>query len=229
MPKGNTQNSQPQSERDRLIALIPEDAVRIQVEAPNGKTKWRDIGDIRPTDKIAVNPKTNGPFCMNSKPGRRKVASLPHVSPQAEAISTKRRHHMTRDGLLRAITENPNDVLVLDQVMVGLAEEAATIDFEKTEAERAGKEVSKLAVNRIKALRVIGDTWLNRKDKLQQQEIDLASNTFKLLFGFITETFRDAMKEAGMRDEQIDTVFNQVSRRMRNGWEAEARNRMKNG
>ena len=53
MPKGKTQKSKKLTERERLIAAIPDDAVRIQVQTPNGKTKWRDLADIRPTDTQA--------------------------------------------------------------------------------------------------------------------------------------------------------------------------------
>lgn len=207
-----------------LLAEIPNDAQRVRVRDKDNKWRWRKLDAVLASDSLEIDPKTKKPYTMLSEPGRRQGET---PDPYVLATSEKRKRHLSNDDLLQTIQEDPSDVNVLDQVMSGLAEEAATIKFEQSEAERKGQSVTNLADKRIRALRAVSETWLNRKDKLQMTEIDLASNTFKILFGFITETFRDAMADTGMRAEAVDAVFNRVSQRMRTGWEAEARNRMK--
>lgn len=219
-------DDQRKKERQRLLKNLPDDAKRVRVRDATGKLRWRRFREICDDDTLEINPENGQVFTMAKEPGRRKGDDLPN--PLAMAFNEKRKRHLMRDELLQSIQDDPGSLSVLDQVMKGLAEEAAIIKFEQTAAENQGYQgVSKLALNRVSALKAVGDTWLNRKDKLQRQEVDLNSNTFKVLFGFITETFRDAMQDAKLRDETIDTVFNEVGRRMKTGWEAEARNRMK--
>jgi hypothetical protein len=109
-----------------------------------------------------------------------------------------------------------------------MSEEAASIVFERHEAERKGKETSNLSMRRINALKSIGDTWLRRKEQLSGKEIDLDSVVFKALFGFIMDTFKESLSESGLRPEMVDTVFAKLGSKLDEEWSSDARNRMKN-
>ena len=80
----------------------------------------------------------------------------------------------------RWIGENPESSDLLHLVMVGLAEESASIGFERAEAEREGKGTSTISVRRIGALKSVAETWLRRKEQLVDREILRVGHPFKV-------------------------------------------------
>ena len=109
-----------------------------------------------------------------------------------------------------------------------MAEEAASIEFEKHEAARHGQDTSTHSTKRARVLKNIADTWLKRKQQIEGGIIDLDSPAFKVLFGYILETFQEAMIASGSRSEQIETIFTKlVSSLSEESWKQEAKARMK--
>jgi hypothetical protein len=140
-----------------------------------------------------------------------------------------RRQALSNDDLLEVVKANPESAFVLDYVMLGIAEEAAALGFERTEMERRGQPTSQVSVRRIGALKAIGDSWLKRKDQIASQGVDMDSPAFKRLFGYIMETFKESLVAAGERPEMIETVFAGLSKRLDADWQREAVKRMTDG
>ena len=112
--------------------------------------------------------------------------------------------------------------------MQGFAQEAASLNFERVEAERTGKETSQLSIRRINALKALGETWIKRKEQLSGRQIDLESPAFRKLFEFMLECFRESMHNGGISRDQAETVFVALSARMvEETWEEEARKKMR--
>jgi len=66
------------------------------------------------------------------------------------------------DGVVIEAESTPESPEVLSQVILGIAEEAASLRFERQEAERNGTDSSTLSMRRVAALKAIGDTWIKR-------------------------------------------------------------------
>ena len=56
--------------------------------------------------------------------------------------------------------------------------------------------------------------------------IDLESDTFGALFGFISETFKQACTDSGLRSEMIDMIFAKFASALNEEWASEAKARM---
>ena len=112
-------------------------------------------------------------------------------------------------------------------MVLAIGEEAASLRFERMEAERKGTDTSQLSMRRVAALKAIGDTWIKRKEQIQSRMIDLESPSFQALFQFISETFVRAMQSAGVRQELSDTVIAQFAKQLDDSWKNEAKSRMK--
>ena len=217
------------SNRDILKAL-PKDVTRVQIVAQNGKVKWKKIGEIQDEDELSLSIEGE-PIVMKKKPGRKgkgekniKGDPINHVV--ADLVGRKE-DYLETDAVHLIAKEDPESADILHQVMVGLANEAASLAFERMEAERLGEETSAISIRRINALKAIGDTWLKRKEQTKTHLIDLDSHSFKILFSFIVDTFRDSMIESGLRPEMIDTIFTKFSSKIDDSWENEAMTRMK--
>lgn len=146
------------------------------------------------------------------------VASVPPTSvPQPTPASS---------GVLDTIKQDPESVDVLYHVMQGLAEEAEAMGHARQMLEQQGKNTSNVSAKRVSALRAVGDTWLKRKEQIGTQGVDLNSPSFKRVFTFIMDTFRDSMLASGTRAEQIEVVFSKLAARINDDWMKEAQKKI---
>jgi len=219
--------SKNKEEHEILLALVPAGAKHILVVTEKGEQKYRKVSELADTDVIQVN-KDGIPVVMKGKPGRPQNVVLSPANPVVAEVVKRKQAAIQQDTVLQAVRTNPEDAGVLHQVVLALGEEAASLGFERQEAEREGKETSNISVRRVNALKALADTWLKRKDQIVSRGIDLGSPAFKSLLQFLLESFREAMRASGERPEMIEAVFARLAQAMNEGWEAEAKNRMKN-
>ena len=166
---------------------------------------------------------------MQGSPGRPTKIELAPINDVVGEVMKQRKAALLDDDLLEVVKSNPESAAVLDFVMVGIAEEAAALGFERNEMERRGQPTSQVSVRRIGALKAIGDSWLKRKDQIASNGVDMDSPAFKRLFTYIMETFKDTLAAAGERPEMIETVFAGLSKKLDSDWQREAVKRMTEG
>jgi len=214
-------------ERDELLRLIPNGAKRVAVVDELGKEKWRKVDEVLDTDLIQF--KAGKPRTMKRDPGRKKdPTAAPAVSEHVEGLIKAKYKALDEDPLTTVIGRDPESIDVLHEVMRGIAQESASLEFERKEAERKGEDTRQVSVSRLQALKAVGDTWIKRAEQLQAKGVNLSSPEFKLLFGFIVRTFREVMVDAGLRRENIDRIFSLLSQRLEDEtWEDEARAAMR--
>lgn len=218
-----------QDEQKKLLKLLPEGAQRIQVRNSSGKLKYRPLDELTVTDVIQIK-KDGAPIVTMRTPGRKAKPYEGPVNDEVAAAIERKDRSLSEDAILQAIKGTPESTEVLHHTMIGLAEEAGSIAFERQEAERKGKETSTLSVRRIKALKAVVDTWLRRKEQVSDHSIDLDSPGFHKLFAFIMETFRGTMGDVELHPDLIKVVFARFSKRVSGEeWQAEAKGRMRAG
>jgi len=216
------------NDKARLLRNVPDGTTRVQVTNSAGKVQWKKPIDVAGTDTLVFN-KDGNLRTMQGKPGRKsKVALQPLDDDIAEIVEAKEEHIET-DPLLQVLQNDPESDSVLDMVMLGLAEESASLEFERHEAERHGRDTSTHSLRRSRVLKATGDMFLKRKEQLVANAIDLDSPAFETLFKFMMETFRESMTEANLRPEHVETVFSKLSKRLESGWKEEARARIREG
>jgi len=221
------------------IHIVPPNATRVKVTDDKGKTCWRKVEEVRDTDALEMD-KQNRPIYMTGALGRPPAGSTPpkmgsvsdllSVAPASSKVVgdlIKIKQAQTRsDPVILAAESTPESPEVLNQVLLAIAEEAASLRFERLEAERQGNETSTYSMRRVAALKAIGDTWIKRKEQIVNRAIDLDSPSFHELFKFISESFARAMDSAGVRPELANSVFAQFSKLLDEGWKQEAKSRM---
>jgi hypothetical protein len=196
---------------------VPKGATRVQVEDEYGKLIWRKPGDVLDTDTVRINFKTGEAFVMYGKPGmpssnskNSKVPSpVSQVNHQSNInqLQQRKQTKLNSDSVYGQAKKDADSSEVLTNVIVGLAEESASLAFEREEAERRGESTSQISLRRVNALRAVGDTWIKKKEIQSSKSIDMDSKAFKKLFGHIAETFRRSCDEAGVRPELSESVF----------------------
>jgi hypothetical protein len=210
-----------------ILAKAPADSTRVRVLDEFGKEKYRALDAVLDTDTIDVK-KDGTPVVMKGKPGRKGNPRNAPVANQAVADAIRRKDEiLDEDQVLNAAKEAPESSEVLHQVMIQLAEEAASLKFERAEAERKGDGTSNISQRRARILQAVGDTWLKRKAQLTTQGLNLDGPEFQAVFSLISETFKDSMLEAGARPEMVETVFAKFAGKLTDEWQVEAKHRMK--
>lgn len=207
-----------------LLALAPDGAVRVSVTDRMGKTRWRPLDGVEPFDTILL--KNGIPITMKGTPGRPQIIEGAASEEVADSVRQKDRD-LSSDPIVKTAKTDPESADLLHHVVVSLAEEAASLGVERRNAELEGRETSQLSIRRVNALKAVAETWLKRKDQTAAKEIDLASPQFKAVFALTLDTFREAMGEASLRPEMVEMVFAKLTAKLQEGWEQEARNRMK--
>lgn len=195
--------------------LIPEGASRVQVTDEVGKIVWRKPSDLKSTDTIKFNPNTGEPYVMFGAPGVASASSpasvantsAPPSNAVISAIKSRKKDVLDNNEVVTTTKANPDSSEVLTKVIEGLAEESASLYFERQEAERKGESTSQISMRRVQALKAVGDTWLKKKEIIASKGVDLESPAFKIIFSHIAETFRRACDEAGVRPEMAESVF----------------------
>jgi hypothetical protein len=156
------------------------------------------------------------------------VPTLSKAELALKALQDRKKQTYKRDMVLRTTKRNSESSKVLDAVLIGLAEEATSIKFEKEELERRGESTAQLSHRRIMALKAVSETWLRKRELTGSDgAIDLGSKEFQALFGFIMETFRIACDDAGARPELVDTIFSRFAEAISDqDWVSDAKTRM---
>lgn len=210
--------------------IVPEGALRVRVTDEKGKVCWRRVNEVRDTDTIDLTPQGQPQWMHNPvgrPPTKRAVTDVaPPVNQLVGDLLKVKQANIRTDPVILAAESTPESPEVLNQVLLAIAEEAASLRFERMEAERQGDETSTLSMRRVAALKAIGDTWIKRKEQIQNQAVDMESPAFQELFKFISETFARAMTAAGVRQELADSVFSQFSKMLDDDWKREALSRM---
>ncbi|MDB4278166.1 hypothetical protein N9917_01050 [Deltaproteobacteria bacterium] len=209
-----------------ILANLPAGTTRVQVIDDNGQQQYKKPAEVLLTDNICFG-KDGEPITMSGKPGRPATVKLLPASDQiAEQVKQKKKV-MKNDHLVKTVTTTPDSDDVLNHIITELSHEAASMKFERQEAERKGLETSRLSVRRVDALKKTADVWLKRREQLSEKGMDLEGPAFKAVFAFMMETLRETLVESGMRPEMVETVFTGLGNKLDESWKAEAKARMK--
>lgn len=205
----------------------PNPAARVKVLTDMGQEKWRPLDEIAVGDTI-VKAADGTHYYMGKSPGRPKKKERKAANDTvAQAIKDKQ-DSLDQDALFQTLHHDPDAGDVLAQVLVGMAEEAHSLKFEREEAERNGEPTSDISARRVRALKSVGDNWLKRQEILGDKAIDLDGPAFGTILVYFGETLRNTMTAMKMRPEAIDTLMNKFANTVDSGeWRAELEARLR--
>jgi len=217
------------TEKKAILKNLDGLVTRIRVLDKDGKQRWRKRDQVKDSDRIELNA-AGQPHVMRGKPGRAYKPNIEAVSATVKELKERKSQSIATNPLVKAVADTPNSPDVLQYIMQGMATEAASLAFERSEAERKGEGTSTISTRMITAYNSIANTWLKRMEQLGSGgSLELDSPGTQALLAFLFETVREAMAAAGLRREMADTIFANMAAKMNDkGWESEARRRIKN-
>jgi len=218
---------QTRADREYIISNLPDGTKRVQVVTAQGKQQYKRPEDVDLDHDEVMLASDGTPVVMRGKPGRKPKAQLNPVTPQIDEVVRAKNDHLDNDDLTREVKKNAAGEAVMDFVLSGLAQESASIEFERMEAERHGRDTVNISAKRARVLKSMADTVLKQKQIASGGVIDMESPAFRALFSMLMETFKGSMKSSGCRSEIIETTFAHLVKSLDEGWKEDARQRMK--
>ena len=155
-----------------------------------------------------------------------KIPVLPKDEEVAQLMKDKQKH-LEKYDLANQISTDANSLNILDIVMLELAKESASLDFERGEAERLGKDTTNISGKKINTIKSITDTFIRKRELIVNQSFDFKSKSFQKLFEFWWMKIRKSCEKSGMGEEQIQRLF-QVAGEEFEDWEEAALKFIKN-
>ena len=218
---------QTKEDREYILANLPDGTQRVQVINEQGAQQYKKPEDVDVDKDEIVISKEGTPVVMKGKPGRKPKTQLNPVTPQIAQVAQARDEHFENDPILKEVQTEALSDSVTELILKGMAEEAAALEFERLEAERHGQSAENISVKRARVLKAMGDLTLKQKQLLDGGLINLESPVFGALFAMLVETFKDSMKDAGVRPEQIEQAFSHLPKALDTAGKEEAKARMK--
>lgn len=215
---------QTREEKIQILANAAPGSTRFRVTDTTGATRWRFSDAVLETDFLHTKPGTKVPVVMRGKPGARKTALQPDDVTSPDQL---RQDQINRNPLVLVTVMTPESPEVLNQVMQGLAREAAAMEVERSRLESQGAKTLDVSAKRVQALAAVANVFNKRREQDSQSMIDLEGPVFKAVFSFILDTFKESCKDAKLRPEQVESVFAKLSQNLGGDWSSEARRKMK--
>ena len=157
-------------------------------------------------------------------PGRPRKYKLAAETPELQQLMKNKKEFLKEDDLLNELANNPDSFDVLDRVMFELAEEAASLEFDRKEAERKDKDTSIFSSKKVTALKSVADVYFRKRDAMISEAFDFSSDRFqKFIEWFVEDVVLTASKDIGLSPEQINMLFEEVANRLDGkGWQDDA-------
>jgi len=160
-------------------------------------------------------------------PGRpRKVERQPTTSDleyHAQMVRA-REEFIKSDPLLKKIEEKGDVLDVLHLIKKEVAAEAASLNFERLEVAKRGKDTGQVSTRRIEALNKIAAIELKIKE-IDSASINLSSERMQKIFNFWVEAMTQVAQET-LPEEVMQLFFNRFATMME-GWEERATNTLR--
>lgn len=206
-------------------------ALRISVVTRDGRNKWRASNEVETTDQIVF---VNGRVVvMRNKPGPTKASESPeghekgpedpevtrslggNVRSQALVDSFRERRISFVDNhpLMKEVRAKLSKIRdpVIRMTLEMTAKELVFTEFDREELENSGRETATLARGLLANAKTLSDMWYKHTES-QRNFVDLKSSQFQAIFEHILETFRLAMDSSGVSEDQMVTIFAEVTK-----------------
>ena len=112
----------------------------------------------------------------------RQIAVAPSSDDYAAVLDEQRREHVESDPLVQRGADDIEALAVLREVAIGVAVESAAVGWERQQAEREGRDASKLCSRRIDALMKLAQLVLElharRDDELRPDVLAAVRESF---------------------------------------------------
>lgn len=159
---------------------------------------------------------------VRRRPGRpRKVELRPTITDLEHyaAVAEERERFIAAAPLVRALAEGEDTRRILRVLTGEIVREAASLEFQRLEAEKRGRDSAQISSRRVDALKKVAEIELKLRE-FDAEVWNLRSERFQKLFALWTEKLVAVATEV-LPDEMRDLYMNRIATSFE-GWEEAA-------
>lgn len=130
--------------------------------------------------------------------------------------------YVKHQELVRVMERGAPTAEAIDVLLKEIAEEISHLKWERRKASKVGKSTTSYTTARISSLRSLSEILIRRKEAAVNETLDIKSPKFQKIFTIWMNFFYESMQKAGVSDEIINVVFQQMKADMLD-WESRIR------
>jgi len=138
--------------------------------------------------------------------------STPEIVDPVEASKElqARISYVKHQELVRVMERGAPTAETIDVLLKEIAEEISHLKWERRKAAKGGKSTASYTTARISALRSLSEILIRRKEASVNETLDIKSPRFQKIFTIWMNFFYESMQKAGVSEEVINVVFQQM-------------------
>lgn len=142
------------------------------------------------------------------------VENPPEVT---EEIRQQKRDFIAEDNLLKIVRRGSNSFELLDKLIEEIAEETASMKFDRSYNEGKGADTIKISKQRAIVLKSIADLIVTKRELAQNEVLNLKGKKMQAVFKFLIGLVRDSLAQVeGITDEQKELFFIRLQKNLVN-------------
>lgn len=143
--------------------------------------------------------------------------NMPVPVEVVEEIRQQKRDYLAEDNLLKLVRRGSNSFEVLDKLIEEIAEETASMKFDRTFNEGKSADTVKIAKQRALILKSIADLIVTKRELAQSEVLNLKGKKMQAVFKFLIGIVRDSLAQVeGINDEQKELFFIRLQKNLIN-------------
>jgi len=160
-----------------------------------------------------------GKKVSNNKPLQIKEAQKYPALPSKKDVINK-------DPLLRGIVNDDGIFDLLDVVLAEMAEESASLKYERLKKEFEDKDTDRLSLRRSNILKMISDSLVQKRNLALNDFVNLRSPQWQVVFAQLMEKVRRTFLNLNYSSEQMELFFQELQTNLE-GFEDETEEKLK--
>jgi hypothetical protein len=165
---------------------------------------------------IKIESAPSAKYAQQNQPYGQEVAPAP--PPEiVEEIRQQKRDYIADDNLLRIVRKGSNSFELLDKLIEEIAEETASMKFDRVFNEGKTADTIKISKQRALILKSIADLIVTKRELAQNEVLNLKGAKMQAVFKFLIGLVRDSLAQVeGVTDEQKELFFMRLQKNLVN-------------
>jgi len=138
----------------------------------------------------------------------------------------KKEDIVRNDALIKGLLGDENIYDLVNTVLIELAEETASLKFERIKLEERDQSTGTISVRRAQVLKMVMDALVQRRNIALNDFINLKSPQWQIIFSHLMLKIRQTFLDLNYNTEQIELFFQSLQKNLE-GFEEEAEQRLK--
>jgi hypothetical protein len=117
---------------------------------------------------------------------------------------------ISQDTLLKGVSGDEGTFELLDIVIAELAEESASLKYERIKKEFDDEPTDRISLRRANILKMVSDAIIQKRNLALNDFINLRSPQWQVVFGELMDKIRITFEDLGYSSEQMELFFEKL-------------------